>query len=322
MLRSFSYVTDHPGFCGTIKNSPSDFVVTEMEVPEHLVRDARPESPQTTSKAPLEQSTPRQQQPKKLRTEPPAPRAEGGGGGSGCGGGGGGHDGGDDGDGVPRPSERDPSQAGGSCSASPNKNQREGEPGLKSGLEEASLLDSLLGKPVSDLLSGFAGKLKDAWDSEGDARAGTGEFSLGPVLDKKSRAGLHSAIRQKFPFLLTVTKDNEMIVKGNADYRELCQLVTEKETSDFFRFLDAKLDNSTFCFEPDGNKEHRKVVHHFINRKFGKLLETKSFTVTDVNDQPNMSIMVRFRDKSWSRKRSAGGFQEKQDLYTGEYYFF
>ncbi|NXO54789.1 PUS7L protein, partial [Aramus guarauna] len=287
MLPSFSYLTDHTGFCGTIKNSPSDFVVTEIEVPEHLLRDTRAESLQKTSEG-----------PKKLRREPPGPRAEG------CGGG------------VPSPSERDPGWAGGDCSASPSKNQREGEPGLKSGLEEASILDSLLGKPMSELLNKFACDLKDAWDLENSADSSTGEFLLGPILDKKTRADLHSAIRQKFPFLVTVTKDNEMIVKGNADYKELCQLVTEKETSDFFKFLDAKLANATFSFEPDGNKEHRKVVHHFINRKFGKLLETKSFTVTDVNDQPNMSIMVRFREKSWPRKRSADGFQEKQDLYT------
>ncbi|KFQ64334.1 Pseudouridylate synthase 7 homolog-like, partial [Phaethon lepturus] len=182
--------------------------------------------------------------------------------------------------------------------------------------EETCILDSLLGKPMSEQLNKFACDLKDAWDLDNNANAGTREFSLGAILDKKKRADLHGAVRQKFPFLVTVTKDNEMIVKGNADYRELCQLVTEKETSDFFKFLDAKLENSTFAFEPDGNKEHRKVVHHFVNRKFGKLLETKSFTVTDVNDQPNMSIMVRFREKSWSRKRSAGGFQEKQDLYT------
>ncbi|NWS51880.1 PUS7L protein, partial [Chunga burmeisteri] len=186
----------------------------------------------------------------------------------------------------------------------------------KPGPEEAGRLDSLLGKPVSELLDKFACDLKDAWDLENNADPGAREFSLGPVLDKKNRADLHSAVRQKFPFLVTVTKDSEMIVKGNADYRELCQLVTEKETSDFFKFLDARLENSTFSFEPDGNKEHRKVIHHFINRKFGKLLETKSFTVTDVHDQPNMSIMVRFREKSWSRKRSAGDFQEKQDLYT------
>ncbi|XP_075004256.1 pseudouridylate synthase PUS7L isoform X2 [Calonectris borealis] len=303
MLRSFSYVTDHPGFCGTIKNSPSDFVVTEIEMPEHLLRDTRAESLQKTSEAPLEQSSPCLQQAKKLRREPAGPRA------GGCGGGGGGGS-------APRPLERDPSWAGDDCSASPNKNQREDEPELKSGLEEASILDSLLGKPMSELLNKFARDLKDAWDLEKNAGSSTGEFSLGPILDKKNRADVHSAVRQKFPFLVTVTKDNEMIVKGNADYRELCQLVTEKETSNFFKFLDAKLENSTFSFEPDGNKEHRKEVHHFINRKFGKLLETKSFIVTNVNDQPNMSIMVRFREKNWSRKRSAGGFQGKQDLYT------
>ncbi|NXI40413.1 PUS7L protein, partial [Galbula dea] len=296
MLHSFSYVTDHTGFCGTIKNSPSDFIVTEIEMPEHLLRDTQAESLQKNSEELLGQSSPCLQQPKKLRREPLDPCAEG------CGG-------------VPSPLECDPSQAGGNCSASPNKNHPEGEPVLKSGLED-SVLDSLLGKPTSELLNKFACDLRDAWNLEKHADAATGEFSLGPVLGKKNRADLHSAVRQKFPFLVTVTKDNEMIVKGNADYRELCQLVTEKETSDFFKFLDAKLGNSTFSFEPDGNKEHRKVVHHFINRKFGKLLETKSFTVTDVSDQPNVSITVRFRDKGWSRKRSAGGSQEKQDVYT------
>ncbi|NWH63040.1 PUS7L protein, partial [Geococcyx californianus] len=284
MLRSFSYLTDHTGFCGTIKNSPSDFVVTEIEVTEHSVRGTRAEARHELMEAPLGQSSPG------LMLDCDHGRA-------------------------PRPSERQPGWAGGSCPASPGQYQPEGEPEPKPGLEESSNLDSLLGKPMSALLNRFACDLKDAWESESNADSGTGEFSLGPILDKKNRADLHSAIRQKFPFLATVTKDNEMIVKGNADYRELCQLVTEKETSDFFKFLDAKLENSTFSFEPDGNKEHRKVVHHFINRKFGKLLETKSFTVTDVNDQQNMSIMVRFREKS-SRKRPAGGFQEKQDLYT------
>ncbi|KFQ41310.1 Pseudouridylate synthase 7 homolog-like, partial [Nestor notabilis] len=182
--------------------------------------------------------------------------------------------------------------------------------------EEGRILDSLLGKPMSERLHQFVCGLKDTWDLDSGAGGGAAEFSLGPVLDKKNRASLHSAVRQKFPFLVTVTKGNEMIVKGNGDYRELCQLVTEKETSDFFKFLDAKVENSTFSFEPDGDKEHRKVVHHFINRKFGKLLETKSFTVSDVTGQPNMSIMVRFREKGWSRKRSAGGFKEKQDFYT------
>ncbi|NWU40861.1 PUS7L protein, partial [Hylia prasina] len=275
MLPSFSYLTEHTGFRGTIKNLPRDFIVTELE------------------------SSPCPREPKKRRTEAPGP------GGPGC-----------PRDAAPRSPGHGPSRAGGGCAASPGKSEREGDPELQTSLGGVSVLESLLGKPVSELLNKFACDLKDTWCLGNNMDAGTREFSLGPRLDKKIRADLHSAVRQKFPFLVTVTKDNEMIVKGNPDYRELCQLVTEKETSDFFKFLDAKLENSTFSFEPDGNKEHRKIVHHFINRKFGKLLETKSFTVTDVNDQPNMSIMVRFREKSWSRKRSAGGFQEKQDVYT------
>ncbi|XP_032543058.1 pseudouridylate synthase 7 homolog-like protein isoform X1 [Chiroxiphia lanceolata] len=298
MLPSFSYLTEHTGFRGTIKNSPADFVVTEIEVPERFLGDSGAELPKKTSEALPEQSAPCSPQPKQRRAEAPGPGAPL------CPRGA-----------APGTPERDPGRAGGGCAASSGKKQREGAPELKSGLEEAKL-ESLLGKPMSELLNKFACDLKEAWGLENNPSAGTRELSLGPRLDKKSRADLHSAVRQTFPFLVTVTKDNEMIVKGNADYRELCQLVTEKETSDFFKFLDAKLENSTFSFEPDGNKEHRKVVHHFLNRKFGKLLETKSFTVTDVNDQPNMSIMVRFREKCGSRKRSAGGSQEKQDVYT------
>ncbi|XP_008493973.2 pseudouridylate synthase 7 homolog-like protein [Calypte anna] len=299
MLPSFSYVTHHTGFWGTIKNSPSDFVVTEIEVPQSSLGVTRAESPQKSGEALPEQSSPGLQQPKRLKAaEPPAPCAQGGPGG------------------APRPSGHDPGRVGSDCPATPNNSQHESEADLKPGLREERVLDSLLGNPMSEQLNKFASDLKDAWDLESNAGACGREFSLGPVLEKKKRADLHSAVRQKFPFLITVTKDNEMIVKGNADYRELCQLVTEKETSDFFKFLDAKLENSTFSFKPDGHKEHRKVVHHFINRKFGKILETKTFTVTDINDQPNMSIMVRFREKSGSRKRCSSVFKENQELYT------
>ncbi|NXG01519.1 PUS7L protein, partial [Sakesphorus luctuosus] len=294
MLPSFSYLTGHTGFRGTIKNSPGDFVVTEIEVPERFLIGAGAELPREGSEVLPEQSGPCPRQPKARRTEPPDPGAPL-----------------SPGRALPAPSERGSGRA-----APPGHSGPEGAPEPQSGLEEAAALEALLGQAVSEALGAFARDVRAAWGPGSAVSAGAGELSLGPWPDKKSRADLHSAVRQKFPFLITVTKDNEMIVKGNADYRELRQLVTEKETSDFFKFLDAKLENSTFCFEPDGNKEHRKVVHHFINRKFGKLLETKSFPVADGNDQPNMSIMVRFREKCRSRKRSAGGSQDKQDVYT------
>ncbi|NXM72311.1 PUS7L protein, partial [Serilophus lunatus] len=265
MVPALSFLTEHTGFRGSVKASPGDFVVTEIE---GFPADRR----QQGSQALPERSSPCPQQPKRRRTGPLGP-------------------------GVP---------AGPPRAAPPGEGER--------GPGGAAALESLLGKPTSEGLRKFACELRDAWGSGSDA--GAGQFSLGLRPDKNSRADLHRAVREAFPFLVTATQGNEMVVKGNADYRELCQLVTEKETSDFFKFLDAKLENSTFSFQPDGNKEHRKAVHHFINRKFGKLLETKSFTVTDDNDQPSMSIMVRFREKCWSRKRSAGSFQEKQDVYT------
>uniref|UniRef100_A0A8C7EAW9 PUS7L protein n=1 Tax=Nothoprocta perdicaria TaxID=30464 RepID=A0A8C7EAW9_NOTPE len=281
MLPSFTYVTDHLGFRGTIKTAPGDFVVTEMEAPA-----------QEPGEAPLAQGCPCPQQPKKPRAAPDAPHA-----GPAA---------------LPRPAE--PSLARAGCCLASLRCGSHPEPTLSPG--EANTLDSLLGKPLSELLNQFACELQAAWDSADGSDGSTREFSLGPVLDKKKRAALHSAIRQEFPFLVAVTKGSEMTVRGNADYKELCQLVSEKEAKDFFKFLDAKLENSTFSFEPDGNKEHRKAIHHFISRKFGKLLETKSFTVTNVNDQPNMSIIVRFRERSWSKKRPIGGLQENQELYT------
>ncbi|NWX89622.1 PUS7L protein, partial [Nothoprocta pentlandii] len=288
MLPSFTYVTDHLGFRGTIKNAPGDFVVTEMEAPS----GGRAAAPQEPGEAPLAQGCPCPQQPKKPRAAPDAPYA-----GPAA---------------LPRPAEPSLAQAG--CCLASLRCGSHPEPTLSPG--EVNTLDALLGKPLSELLNQFARELQAAWDSADVSDGSTQEFSLGPVLDKKKRAALHSAIRQEFPFLVAVTKGSEMTVRGNADYKELCQLVSEKEAKDFFKFLDAKLENSTFSFEPDGNKEHRKAIHHFISRKFGKLLETKSFTVTNVNDQPNMSIIVRFRERSWSKKRPIGGLQENQELYT------
>ncbi|XP_051497417.1 pseudouridylate synthase PUS7L isoform X3 [Apus apus] len=108
MLPSFSYVTRHTGFRGTIKNSPSDFVVTEIEVPEHLQGVSRAEPLQRTGEVLPERSSPCPQQPKKRRVE--APPAAGG----------------------------DPGRAGGGCSAPPGTNHRESEPDLKPGLKEGA----------------------------------------------------------------------------------------------------------------------------------------------------------------------------------------
>ncbi|XP_006015984.1 pseudouridylate synthase 7 homolog-like protein isoform X1 [Alligator sinensis] len=292
MLNSFSYVNDHIGFCGSVKNYPSDFVVTEIDVFGQLLSDT--ESSCAISETPLEQKSPYQQHHKRLRINAPELGIE-----------------------DEHCQVDNLSHASEECLSSvKEKKERVTKTIPKCGIDDTDMLDSLLSKSVNELLSQFACNVKDAWNSENDQTPYSNEFSLGPIFEKENRACLHSAIRQKFPFLMTVTKNSEIIVKANADYRELCQFVTEEEAYDFFKFLDAKLETSKFSFKPDENKEHRKTVHHFISKKFGKLLETKSFSVTDFSGQQNTAIMVRFREKTCSRKRPAADCQEKQNLYT------
>ncbi|XP_037318383.2 pseudouridylate synthase PUS7L isoform X2 [Pungitius pungitius] len=136
------------------------------------------------------------------------------------------------------------------------------------------------------------------------------ELSLGSFADKHHRANVHRAVRHRFPFLMTVTIQPEIRVREDPDYRELSHLVTEDEAEDFFRFIDAKVRGSSYTFGPDDDKEHRTAVHHFLSRRFGKLVETKSFT-----DQGTTAISVRLREQGRPKKRTAEERKE-EDVYT------
>lgn len=154
-------------------------------------------------------------------------------------------------------------------------------------------LGVILGQAVSEKLEHFVATLKDGSLSQQ-------ELSLGSFSDKHQRANVHRAVRSIFPSLMTVTNQCEIKVKQDPDYKELSQLVTEAEADAFFTFIDAKVSGSSYTFEPDGNKEHRTAVHRFLSRRFGKLVETKSFT-----DQGKTSICVRLREKGRPKKRTA-----------------
>uniref|UniRef100_A0A8C8RIQ9 Pseudouridylate synthase PUS7L n=1 Tax=Pelusios castaneus TaxID=367368 RepID=A0A8C8RIQ9_9SAUR len=288
--------SDHTGFQGSIKTSASDFIVTEIDTLGRLLSESAARTLHALDNAPVTRNSccpQSHQRPESLELlgEEELCQMLG-----------------------PFDSPSHAPEEG----VSPAKRSTEHLAGTapEGGHHEVGTLSSLLDESVKELLSQFASKIKTGWDSEYDPATHPAEFSLGLVPDKRNRADLHSAVRQKYPFLMTVTKNNEIIVKANTDYKQLCQLVSEEEAFDFFKFLDAKLENSKFSFKPDGNKEHRKAVHHFISSKFGKLVETKSFSVTDISGQ-NIAIIVRFREKSWFRKRPAADCQEKQDLYTG-----
>ncbi|XP_057709781.1 pseudouridylate synthase PUS7L isoform X1 [Corythoichthys intestinalis] len=169
-------------------------------------------------------------------------------------------------------------------------------------------LSMVLGQAVSEKLEQFVVSLRD--EVEDSEKSGHKELSLGSFTDKYQRANVHRAVRHSFPFLMTVTIQPEIRVREDPDYRELSQLVTEEEAEDFFRFIDAKVQDSSYTFHPDDNKEHRTAVHHFLNRRFGKLVETKSF-----NDQDKMAISVRLRERGRPKKRSSDERRE-EDVYT------
>lgn len=166
-------------------------------------------------------------------------------------------------------------------------------------------LDVILGQSVSEELEQFVLMLRDENPVEL-------ELSLGSFADKHQRANVHRAVRHRFPFLMTITIQPEIRVREDPDYRELSRLVQEDEAEDFFRFIDAKVRGSSYTFAPDDNKEHRTAVHHFLNRRFGKLVETKSF-----NDQGRTSISVRLREHGRPKKRTAEERKE-EDVYTGK----
>uniref|UniRef100_A0AAV2IU78 TRUD domain-containing protein n=1 Tax=Knipowitschia caucasica TaxID=637954 RepID=A0AAV2IU78_KNICA len=109
---------------------------------------------------------------------------------------------------------------------------------------------------------------------------------------------------------MTITNQSEIKVKESPDYKELMHLVSEEETDAFFRFTDAKVCGSSYTFLPDDNKEHRTAVHRFLSKRFGKLVETKTFT-----EQGNPSICVRLREKGNPKKRTAEDCRQ-EDVYT------
>ena len=293
---SLCFITDHVGFCGTIKSSPSDFIVIEIDEQGELVNKESDKLVYKVSKVLPEPNT----LAKKAKLDLQILSFE-------------------------ETSNQEVSTWAGSSSDDHNfvpcseKEDTIKDRTYKGEEENVDVLGSLLDEKTNELLNQFACDIKEKWDSKTELLGPSPEFLLGRILDKNQRAALHSAVRQKFPFLITVGKNSEIVVRPNLEYKELCHLVSEEEAFDFFKYLDAKKQNSKFTFKPDTNKEHRKAVHHFVNKKFGNLVETKSFPeLNDSADNPNVVITVRFRVKAHKHwKRSLLECQGRKDIYTG-----
>ncbi|XP_006719686.1 pseudouridylate synthase PUS7L isoform X4 [Homo sapiens] len=291
---SLCFFNDHVGFHGTIKSSPSDFIVIEIDEQGQLVNKTIDEPIFKISEIQLEPNN----FPKKPKLDLQNLSLE---------------------DGrnqevhtLIKYTDGDQNHQSGS----------EKEDTIVDGTskceEKADVLSSFLDEKTHELLNNFACDVREKWLSKTELIGLPPEFSIGRILDKNQRASLHSAIRQKFPFLVTVGKNSEIVVKPNLEYKELCHLVSEEEAFDFFKYLDAKKENSKFTFKPDTNKDHRKAVHHFVNKKFGNLVETKSFSKMNCSaGNPNVVVTVRFREKAHKRgKRPLSECQEGKVIYT------
>lgn len=296
-LGSLCFITDHIGFLGTIKHTASDFVVTEIDEHGHLVYKATDGPPYTVNGAlsePIDFVKKAKLGDQNLSFKEEKSNQE-----------------------VSPLTESSPVDP---CPHPGPEKENSVNDGTPKGKEENfDILGTLLDERTNELLNQFAYNVKDNWNSTTELTGPSPELSLGRILDKNQRAILHSCIRQKFPFLITVGINSEIFVRPNLECKELCHLVSEEEAFGFFKYLDAKKENSKFTFKPDASKDHRKAIHHFVNRKFGSLVETKSFSKLACNaGDPQAVITVRFREKAHKhRKRTLPACQGAKDMYTG-----
>ncbi|KAK3544246.1 hypothetical protein QTP86_008706 [Hemibagrus guttatus] len=248
----------HQGFQGSIKNSPQDFVVTEIDVHGQLVN-----SPETLGE-PVRNDAEIRELPHKDKI-----RAN--------------------------PTEETP--------PSDDVGLNDGEALSRDSFD----LSVILSCSVMKNLEQFASMVQGCSEMQKNS-----EMSLGAFLDKPQRAVVHSTVKYNYPFLMTVTNREEILVREDPDFRELSGLVSVEEAEDFFRFTDAKVPGSTFSFLPDDVKEHRTSVHHFISRRFGKLMETKSFVT-----QGGTAITVRLRERGRPVRKRTAADREEKEIYTG-----
>ncbi|XP_040834844.1 pseudouridylate synthase 7 homolog-like protein isoform X1 [Ochotona curzoniae] len=286
---SLCFMSDHIGFCGSIRSSPSDFVVTELDEQGRLVTKPLDE---LTSKSHVVEPDNLAKRPKLdlQNVSGDEGSSQGANAAARCP------------DADPRGSDRSPGDQEGPLSGRTCKTEE----------DAADVISSFLDEKTNEQLSEFALELKEKWNSGTELVESSPEFPLAKTCNKNQRAALHTAVRQKFPFLITLIKDSAIVVKPNLRYKELCHLVSEEEAAGFFTYLNAKEENSTFSFKPDTNKERRRAVHLFVHKRFGGLVESKSFPELGGSARdPKVVVTVRFRDRAHkARKGSLGQWAE------------
>lgn len=147
-------------------------------------------------------------------------------------------------------------------------------------------------------------------------------LDLGVFNDKVKRTIIHQCIRYNFPFLITHTVKSENETKltccRDAIYQRMIEVgFTETMASDLIKFVNCR---SLWCLENldkaglnidvhTFTRGNRKALHHFINKHYGKLIESKTIIFNH-----RTVISIRFKERKNSQCTNERKRKCKEDI--------
>ncbi|XP_032822580.2 pseudouridylate synthase PUS7L isoform X2 [Petromyzon marinus] len=317
--QQYYYIGRHPGFCGAIKQSPEDFIVVEIDEhsnradADHLVPGDGPSSrlvPHAPDPcAPVEAKRPKLESERCVnvpaefvaRCDFPAvagpasaerPLGEGVA---------------EEEEEVEAEMELEVAESTEQLLQDAKFDYADAHAALEATCEVTGVRNSVLAEDAAEALGEFAAAERAMMMLlPAGERSDAGGLSLGLFPDKETRAEVHRTVRQRFPFLKTITSGTEIKAKADPVYAEFRGLVSEEEADGFFRFVDAKRRDATFTFLADSQRARRAALHHAVTRHFGKVLETKSFSEARGGGGHCTRIVARFKGRRAPSKKRRG----------------
>uniref|UniRef100_S4RNV6 Pseudouridine synthase 7 like n=1 Tax=Petromyzon marinus TaxID=7757 RepID=S4RNV6_PETMA len=291
--QQYYYIGRHPGFCGAIKQSPEDFIVVEIDEhsnradADHLVPGDGPSSrlvPRAPDPcAPVEAKRPKLESERRPLGEGVAEEE------------------------VEAEMELEVAESTEQLLQDAKFDYADAHAALEATCEVTGVRNSVLAEDAAEALGEFAAAERAMMMLlPAGERSDAGGLSLGLFPDKETRAEVHRTVRQRFPFLKTITSGTEIKAKADPVYAEFRGLVSEEEADGFFRFVDAKRRDATFTFLADSQRARRAALHHAVTRHFGKVLETKSFSEARGGGGHCTRIVARFKGRRAPSKKRRG----------------
>ncbi|XP_030828693.1 pseudouridylate synthase 7 homolog-like protein [Strongylocentrotus purpuratus] len=149
-------------------------------------------------------------------------------------------------------------------------------------------------------------------------------LNLGLISSKESRTIIHKCVRHLYPHLRTkvhkVPDQGGLEIHisrepGIAEFQDL-QIPLSK-VLEFFKFVELRDREQTFCFEGLESKDQRTKLHRLVAKHYGSFLETKTFG-DGASTREHQKIVVRFRQIKDHKKRKGGdGHSARDSVLTG-----